>query len=451
MKQLLFMTLATVIGTFGVFFVSPFLGVAIYYLFAVLRPQALWQWSLPPGIAWSQYVAIATLLGAVLQGVGFLQPSEEEKRPRWTIGHWLTLGFAIWIGLSYLTAVSRYTAYPWLVEYSKIFLMLALGAFLIRTVKQLWILFCMTAIVLGYIAYEMNFLYLISGYLSIYRRGYGGLDNNGAGLMIAMGLPLCVFAWEGSERRWRWLLLVFAPLIIHAVLMSYSRGAMLSLLCSVPLMLFRSRKRLMFTAVTLALAAMVPTLAGQEIRARFFTLQEYDVDASANSRFGSWEAAFRMAQDRPILGFGLRNSQLFSLEYGADIQGRVIHSQYLQLAADTGFVGLGFFLGTLGMMWWGTVRTRRKLRKRTDRDARRLIAIMNGVECSLLIFCVGALFLSLEVFELPYLLVLLGLQSVAVARITVLAEAPAPTAEPRRTAPSGWEARRPSPRPSAAV
>ena len=72
MKQVIFMVLLTLTGTAGVVVVRPFLGVAVYYLFAVLRPQYLWQWSLPADVTWSFYVALATLLaaGTALFGAG---------------------------------------------------------------------------------------------------------------------------------------------------------------------------------------------------------------------------------------------------------------------------------------------------------------------------------------------------------------------------------------------
>ena len=36
--------------------------------------------------------------------------------------------------------------------------------------------------------------------------------------------------------------------------------------------------------------------------------------------------------------------------------------------------------------------------------------MLSGVICSLFVFCFGALFLSLEHFELPYILILLAVQ-----------------------------------------
>jgi hypothetical protein len=48
----------------------------------------------------------------------------------------------------------------------------------------------------------------------------------------------------------------------------------------------------------------------------------------------------------------------------------------------------------------------------------------HGIECSLIVFCVGGLFLALEVFELPYLLILQGTQLALLTR----REAEAPVA-----------------------
>src|SRR6516165_8280922 len=154
-------------------------------------------------------------------------------------------------------------------------------------------------------------------------------------------------------RRWyRWIFAAIVPVIVHAVLMTYSRGAMVSLLLMCPMLLMRSRNRLLMTAVFVAFfAVVVPIMAGPEIRARFLTIENHEVDASANSRRAAWKAAWQMAIENPIFGVGLRNSPLFSYQYGADSEGRVIHSQYFQVAADNGFVGIALYLIVLGTAW----------------------------------------------------------------------------------------------------
>jgi probable O-glycosylation ligase (exosortase A-associated) len=259
-------------------------------------------------------------------------------------------------------------------------------------------------------------MYFVYRRVSIYNSGYGGLDNNGAGLMIAMGIPLALYAWEGSTKIWRWVFLAGIPLLLHAVLMSYSRGAMVALLAATPLFVLRSPRKGPMLGVLLFMLALLPFLAGKEIRAEFFSTEDYATDSSANSRFESWAAAFRIANDYPLFGVGIRNSGQFSLQYGADYAGRAIHSQYLQTLADGGYPALALYLLALGSVHLAMKRTRRVLKGRSDLDARHALSMMNGIEGSLLVFCVGGAFLSLEVFELPYVVALLGAQTSLLVR-----------------------------------
>ncbi len=62
------------------------------------------------------------------------------------------------------------------------------------------------------------------------------------------------------------------------------------------------------------------------------------------SRFDSWKAGWLIASDYPVLGAGVRNADLLSHRYGADRIGRAIHSQYIQIAADSGFPCAGILL-----------------------------------------------------------------------------------------------------------
>ena len=83
-KQLLFMLTATLVGTVGALVYEPFLGVAVYYLFGVLRPQAMWMWVLPPGISWSYYVAAATMIGVLLKfRFGGVEPHPLDRPDLW--------------------------------------------------------------------------------------------------------------------------------------------------------------------------------------------------------------------------------------------------------------------------------------------------------------------------------------------------------------------------------
>lgn len=419
MKQLIFMVIVTLFGTVGVVF-RPFWGVAVYYLFAVLRPQFLWQWVPLPEFPWSRSVAIASIaasFAASCDVIPFVPPGVERIRAKFGRSQVVIALFASWIFVTYFTARNQDQAYDCLIEYIKIFAMMAISMILLCTFDQIYCILLIAATTLAYIAYEVNALYLSTGYISIARNGYCGLDNNGAGLMLAMGVPVCILLWDEIRGRWRWFFLVQVPVLVHAVLMTYSRGAMLSLLVVSPLIAVRSRRRVQMALLGAVLfLGAIPFLAGPEIRARFFTLDNSEVDGSANSRRMSWAAAWNMAKDNPIFGVGIRNANLFSYQYGADMEGRTIHSQYLQIAADNGFVGLGLYLAMIASVWADTRFCRRAVKGKNDLQSRRIYLVATGVETSMAVFCFGGAFLSLENFELPFLMLLLGSQLAALVK-----------------------------------
>jgi probable O-glycosylation ligase (exosortase A-associated) len=438
MKQFAFMIVTTLLGVVGSFQVSPVWGVAVYYLYAVLRPQFIWEWMEVGGmrltdVGWSFYVAIATMLSTILWRAGSITPSRAIATPwygdpPYTRTHYLFLLFVFWVCLSYPTAKSTATAYEPFIEYVKIFCMFVCATFVLRTVGDLWIIYIVVTAALGYAAYEINFYYFIDGVMFLQRRGYGGLDNNGAGLMLAMGVPLALFAFEGMKHRARWLFLLLVPFLLHTVLLSFSRGAMVSVLVCLPVIFLRARSKRFILLLFAACAVFVVVAAGPEVTDRFTSISEHDADESANSRKTAWAIAIRMANEEPLLGFGIRCSPLYTFAYGADMEGRVIHSQYLQTAADSGWPALALYLALLGSTCLGGWQVHRFLRGRTDPESLQVRAMLSGVICALMVFCFGAIFLSLEHFELPYILILIAAQLHAITRAV---QARMPAAVPR--------------------
>jgi probable O-glycosylation ligase (exosortase A-associated) len=436
MKQLLLMIALVALGTIGPFVLTPFVGVAIYYLFAVLRPQAIWQWVLP-AFGWSYYVAIATIIATALSTMmqshsAAVRLSRDPGTPRVTLPHFAMFVFGLWLVISFLMAQFPEVSRPVMIEYTKIWLMFGVASLVIRTRAQVFALVLITTGSLSYIAYEVNFMYLFQGrYLGIYHNGYGGLDNNGAGLMLAMVVPLCVAVWDGCRKWWRWAFVAMVPIVVHAVLMTYSRGAMLSMLLASPLILLRCRRRGWMLAAAVAMMLIVPMLAGQEIRQRFFSIEQYEADGSAQSRITTWRVGLAIANDYPVFGVGPRNANYFTYRYGADMWGRTIHSQPLQLMADTGYVGFFCYAMVILSTAWTLRRSRKRWKRDTSEAGHQLYAMSYGIEASLATFFVGSLFLSVEVFELPYLLVLLAAQLPTLVKDP----APVPSAAPLQVPP----------------
>lgn len=450
MKQLVFMALTMVLGTAGSVVLSPVYGIAVYYMYAVLRPQAIWDWVEVFGLRmsevnWSFPVAVVTLVATLAWRLKVWTPLAAAKAPwygtlRFGRSHYLFLAFTAWISLTYLTARSQVQAWPYFLEYVKIFVMFVCATLVLRTVRDLWVIYYVTLGCAVYVAYEVNFYYLSTGWMMLTTRGFGGLDNNGAALVFAMAVPLCFFAWEANAKWWRWGFLLVIPVLLHAVMLSFSRGAMLSLCVAAIPMFLRARNKRFVAAVYAVGFCLVLIMAGKEIQERFFSIGNHGLDESANARKVTWGIAIRMANERPIFGMGIRNSNLFTFQYGADIEGRAIHSQYLQTAADSGWVALLLYLGLLASVFAGLWHTRRALRRFDDPETLKVRSLAAGLECALVLFCFGALFLSLEHFELPYIMMLLAVQLHAITRAVKARLTPSPSGLPALTLPYPYPA-----------
>ena len=184
----------------------------------------------------------------------------------------------------------------------------------------------------------------------------------------------------------------------------------MSLILASPFWILRGRYRKQKIALGLCVLAMVPFMAGKEIRERFFSIGESATDDSAQSRVGSWTAGLRIAAHSPVIGVGIRSSNLLTKAYGADMEGRTIHNQYIQLAADTGFVGAAIYIALVLSVLVGCQRVAARARQQNDPDSVRIYLSACGIQAALVTFCTGAMFLSCEAFEPQYFLLFMGAQ-----------------------------------------
>ncbi|HCD34876.1 MAG TPA: hypothetical protein DER01_20880 [Phycisphaerales bacterium] len=414
MKHMLFLACATLLGGLGAVY-HPFWGILLYYTLAVLRPQYLWNWALPMQLRWSLFASLIVFVSLMINaGRGFF-------RLRLHLMPCLILLYGLLLLGSMLNAYFPQTAQFWGIEYGKIMLMALITSLILDRLWQIRVMLAMIVIAIGYVAWEINYLYLVENRLDIYHRGYGGLDNNGAGLMLAMCLPLAyAFATSAKSKMIKLGCWFITLLMLHGTLMSYSRGSMLSVVAGILWILINHRPRYQAAMMLLLVVLIVPALAGQEIRERFFSTSDFDADQSAQSRFDSWSAGWAIAMENPITGQGIRNSAYFIQNYGADRVGRTIHSQYIQIAADSGVLAMLTYIAIQITAFWSLRRTRLyckeyvKERKARAPDAEmdhlteQTIQLTRGCEAALLIFSFGAIFLSVEVVELPWLLLVLA-------------------------------------------
>ncbi|MFK7788410.1 MAG: O-antigen ligase family protein, partial [Phycisphaeraceae bacterium] len=405
----------------------PFWGVMLYYSFSTLRPQSLWVWSLSgmPQVRWS-LIAIVIALGATLLNLPTVLQTFKVNKVLILLCAYATLML-----LSMLTAFNPDTSWFWAKEYGKVFVMLVIASIVIQRFWQVRAMALMIVFCLGYIAYHFNHMYFFQGgRLDIFHVGFAGLDNNGAAALLALGIPFAYFLAMSPAGRWviarRIVGVVIGLMLLHAIMMSYSRGGMLAAAFGLVWLMINHRPRFQAAAVSLLLVVAIGVMAGDEIRDRAMSTTDYKNDESAQSRFDSWSAAWDIVWEHPILGKGIRNSNSYSQNYGADKAGRTIHNQYLQIAADSGVPAASLYIAMIGVGLYGLGRARKRClvaekafandpNPKGPHDVHELVneakdagALCLAMQTGLLTFSFSSIFLSVELVELPWLLIALS-------------------------------------------
>ena len=202
--------------------------------------------------------------------------------------------------------------------------------------------------------------------------GYLGLT-----LPVALGLTVVTALGLGRwSRTWRWLTLavagICAALMLAALVMSWSRGAWLgfgaALAGMAVALVVKSGRGAVLGVVVVALVGYV-LLAGGLARVppsliqRFSDFVPYlgvsdvrgaeitDANFAVLERVAHWQAAWQMWTDHPWLGVGIGNYESVYPRYALPQWPLALghaHNYYLNIAAETGVIGLGAYL-----LLWG--------------------------------------------------------------------------------------------------
>ena len=268
-----------------------------------------------------------------------------------------------------------------------------------------------------------------------------GDPNFFAQIMVPVVAIALVVAGRATVLRQRVMGLACAALATAGILLSYSRGALLALfvvflLAAVALRISLRRVALAAVLLLALLSAFNPAGAVR----RLATIRELlpggsevlDRDSSFAERSLLMRTAWLMFLDRPLLGVGAGNYTAYFDDY-ADRAGsafrqyegigdrRYPHNLYLEVASETGLVGLALFAAALAACYAALHRAGQRYERAGDAS---LVAITRGLQVALAGYLVTALFLH---GQFPrHLWLLLGL-ALAVERCSrdVLREQPA--------------------------
>lgn len=419
----------------------PIVGLFIYVGFSVLRPEALWGWA-GNMHGMSRIVGVAMLVGWAFQGFG----SWKLGRAKSTI--WAILLFTFWSMLSALQAIDPEVSWASILEFSKTVLPILVGITMLKTEKEARGLLWMMVMLQAYVCLEMNQTYVFDGYNRAGAEGYGDMDNNSFGISLvttlgaSLGLMLC------SKKWWsRGAALASTLLILHTILLTFSRGAFVGMLSTafVAVALFPKRPKYIGAIVFAALVAL--RFTGPELADRLATTfaPREERDGSAESRFDLWADCMTVIASKPLLGVGPHNWPLVADDFGWG-RGKEAHSVWVQTATETGIPGVLFLLLFYGFTVKRLWRIARRKVPGIDESTAMFAA---GIILALVGFAVSAQFVSLVGLEPPYYVAMAGAVLLK-ARASASPE-PVPVSQPeprRRPAPRPLPARTPLPRPS---
>lgn len=201
-------------------------------------------------------------------------------------------------------------------------------------------------------------------------------------VLVPVGLTL---AAESKGLRGRLLALAATGLILAGAVLTYSRGGAVALGCVILLTLVSRRVRPRQVALGVLAVVLVLVATPPEFLRRLGTIGEIlpggeevlDPDSSFQERKLYALTAWAMFLDHPVLGVGPGNYTVHYDRY-ADVVGfsardyetpgevHYPHNLYLEIAAESGLVGLALFAAAAAAAFAGLRRSRAVLRARGD-------------------------------------------------------------------------------------
>ncbi|HVY62269.1 MAG TPA: putative O-glycosylation ligase, exosortase A system-associated, partial [Planctomycetota bacterium] len=385
-------------------FVEPFVGLVTWYVLSFLRPQDIYWYAFRDDRL-SLYCAIAVLLalvpGRVLRG---------ERPVVFTATTGAIAGLWAWAIVSSLVSDYPQPSLVTLQALSKVLLFCILAAGLASTEARLRVTIWTIVLSLGILAIRGNLEYFLDGKPRIEGPGAAAgiaaalTDRNLFAMHLVMAVPLAAFLLL-SERKplVRAGLIGLIAFLVHAVLLTFSRGGLIGLAVVAGYVVWRVRSPRLRLAALVACLVLVALFAGPPVRATLDSIVNYDRDASAQSRFGSWQAGLSLMWSYPVFGVGLSNFERYSARFdptgGGPLGGHAAHNAFLQIGGDLGLPGLAFYVAVLACAFANLRRARRLLRGVDAPFARRCGAMASGLEGALAGFVVCGMFLSLELLE----------------------------------------------------
>lgn len=245
-------------------------------------------------------------------------------------------------------------------------------------------------------------------------------DPNFYGQILCSALPIASVLLFSSSNRWsQAVALIVTLLLVSAIFLTFSRGAMIALVLLTLFLIFLRYLKIRYLLIVSALIAIAISLnpAYQARLSTFSFVQSRGMrhaDYSVRERATILLAGVRIFLDHPLFGVGPGQSSKYIASYGnAEGYARVrkdmeAHNTYLQQLDETGILGFLCLFSIVAV----TLRNLYRVRARWQRECPEYAHVATGLILAIVMFLTTSIFLHLAFMR--YLALLLGLSGAAV-------------------------------------
>jgi putative inorganic carbon (hco3(-)) transporter len=171
-------------------------------------------------------------------------------------------------------------------------------------------------------------------------------DPNDFAFVLATALPLTLWLLRG-RRTLRLPIIAFAGIIAAAIVLSFSRGALLGLAIAAMWHILTDRRQvrlLVAVAAVTGIAVVGLVQLNPSHVDEGFQLKRNWASENVDSRFELWSSAIALTERHPVLGVGPGNFRHYYFETTGRPPGtfqlEVVHNAYLDVAVELGVLGL---------------------------------------------------------------------------------------------------------------
>jgi putative inorganic carbon (HCO3(-)) transporter len=393
----LFVTLL-VFGSLPFIFKRPAFGMVMWIWISVMNPHSQ-GWGFARTFPFAAIIAVVMILS-------MLTSKERFRLPMTSVTVTFIL-FTLWMCVTAFLGINADENTTQLIKVLKIFSMTLVLLMLVKDRTHINWLIWTVVVSIGYYGVKGGIFTLRSG--GQYRVwGPTGTfidGNNEIALALVMTIPLMYYLMSLIPNKWgKRAMIASMVLCALSALGSYSRGAAIAMAAMLCFLWLKSPKKAALGTALVVLAPLAVLVMPSQWHERIDTINTYEEDSSAMGRINAWRMAINLTADRPLIGggFEIYDQMVFRLYAPVPEDVHAAHSIYFQVLGEHGYVGLLLYL-TLGFLTW---RTGTWVIRNTDKLPELAWAahVVKMIQVSLLGFMVGAAFLSLAYFDVPYYL-----------------------------------------------